>query len=291
MYLSFYGLKEEPFRLTPDPRFIHLALPHRTALLKLVTGIVGRKGVLVALGPVGTGKTTLLHATQHILEYKYGAGKLASAFLLNPTLGRNELLEYILDEFEISCTATSKPRRLLALHELLLATHRKGSTAVLIVDEAHLLSMELLEEIRLLTNIDSYGSKLLQVVLCGQPELATLLLKPELKALRQRIATVAQLRSLTAAETREYVLERLKAAGLQAAPPFTDEFYPALFRKTGGVPRLINLACDGALAAGFKAQASRVGPELLEAEGSVALNLQMIEAQLADGAVDAAESG
>lgn len=265
MSLAFYGLKEEPFRLTPDPRFMHLAQPHRDALLRLVEGVTSRKGLLLALGPVGTGKTTLLHALQHILEYKLGAARrLASAFLLNPTLSRDEFLEAVLDEFEVSCAFTSKPKRLLALHELLLSTHQRGGVALLMVDEAHLLSLELLEEVRLLTNMDSYGSKLLQVVLCGQSELAAQLLKPEMSAMRQRIAVVAQLRALHADEVRDYVSERFRAAGLLRPVPFTDAYFQSLYERTRGVPRLINLACDNALAFGFKESSKRIGPEALQ---------------------------
>lgn len=269
MYLSFYGLKEPPFRLTPDPRFMHLAQPHREALLKLVEGIATRKGVMVAIGPVGTGKTTVLHATQHILEYKFGPQRrLASAFLLNPTLSREEFLEAVLDEFEVSCNSTSKPKRLLALHELLLSTHQAGGVAVLMVDEAHLLSVQLVEEIRLLTNIDSYGGKLLQVVLCGQPELAALLLRPELRAMRQRIAAVARLRSLTEEETGEYVRERMTAAGLHVASPFSEAYLTRLHKMSGGVPRVINVLCDQALTTGFHKQLLQIGPEVLD-QGSI----------------------
>jgi general secretion pathway protein A len=280
MYLSFYALKEEPFRLTPDPRFMHLAVPHREALTKLVEGIASRKGVLIAVGPVGTGKTTILHATQHILEYKLGAQRcLASAFLLNPTMSREDFLEAVLDEFEVSCASGSKAKRLTALHEMLLRTHQRGGISVLIVDEAHLLSAELVEEVRLLTNMDSYGAKLLQVVLCGQPELAMLLLKPELKAMRQRIAVVAQLRPLTQEETRAYVLERLHAAGLRGPAPFEDGFFPALFEKSGGVPRVINVLCDNALASGYKAGKKDISADALQQNSSTP-ELETISAAL-----------
>jgi len=265
VYLSFYGLKEEPFRLTPDPRFLHLAEPHRTALMSLVNAILLRKGIAVVTGPVGTGKTTILHATLHLLSSRaVASGPNASAFLLNPTLSREELLEAILEEFEVSCPTPSKPRRLMALHHMLLDTQRRGGTAVLIVDEAHLLSPELLEEIRLLSNTDSYREKLLQIILCGQPELLPLLAQPELRALQQRVASRCHLRALSHPETRAYVAERLHAAGLKGASPFSGAALDAIFDCTQGNPRLINLVCDAALTMGWNQGAKQFTPEMIE---------------------------
>lgn len=141
MYLSFYQLKEPPFRLTPDPRFLHLAEPHRVVLTSLVEGVLLRKGIIVATGPIGTGKTTLLHAALQLLSGPAIAKSLiSSAFILNPVLTRDELLEAILEEFNITSTGPSKPRRLMALHQMLLETQYRGGTAVLIIDEAHLLT-------------------------------------------------------------------------------------------------------------------------------------------------------
>src|SRR5271165_3074289 len=208
MYTAFYNLKEQPFRLTPDPRFLHLAEPHRIALKVLLEGVLMRKGFLVMAGPVGTGKTTMLHAALHKLsERSVGTNRLATAFLVNPTLTREEFLEAVLDEFEIVCDSPSKPRRLAALHQMLLETQQRGSTAVLFVDEAHLLTPDLLEEIRLLSNADTYQEKLLQIVLCGQPELSALLDREELRALRQRIASSCVLRPLNLHEVRSYIAE------------------------------------------------------------------------------------
>src|SRR3970040_2456236 len=189
MYLQSFNLNEEPFRLTPDPRFLHLAEPHRDALRMLLQTVVMRKGFAVCAGPVGTGKTTLLHAAIHILTDRTLAKRpIGSAMIVHPLLSRNELLEALLEEFEVSCPAGNKQRQLLALQQMLLEVQGGGSTAVLVIDEAHLLSMDLLEEIRLLSNLDSYREKLLQVILCGQSELLSLLARPEMAALRQRIA-------------------------------------------------------------------------------------------------------
>lgn len=251
MYTKFYQLQEEPFRLTPDPKFLHLAEPHRIALGTLLDGIMARKGFLVLCGPIGTGKTTLMHAALHLLEDNPGLkDKLRTAFLVNPTLNREEFLEAVLDEFEVQCPSSSKPRRLAAFQEMLLATQRAGGTTVLIVDEAHLLTTELLEEIRLLSNTDTYQEKPLQVVLSGQPELQSHLNHPNVRALRQRIAANCHLRPLSLPETRVYVMERLHAAGLRGESPFGSTVLEKVFAFTGGVPRLINLLCDSALASG-----------------------------------------
>jgi general secretion pathway protein A len=275
MYTTFYGLKEEPFRLTPDPRFLHLADPHRTALKMLLQAVLQRKGFMVVAGPVGTGKTTLLHAALQILSEKSaGRGRLVSAFLVNPTLSRSELLEALLDEYEISCDATTKPRRLAAFHEMLFRTQQQGGTSVLFIDEAHLMSVELLEEIRLLGNTDSYQEKLLQIVLCGQPELITVLHRPELRALQQRIASTCQLRALSLPETRAYIAERLHAAGLRGQAPFANTAVESIHELSDGVPRLINLLCDGCLSLGFESQKKQIDRTIVDqAADDLGLNL------------------
>jgi general secretion pathway protein A len=265
MYTAFYQLKEEPFRLTPDPRFLHLADPHRTALKALLQGVLQRKGFIVVAGPVGTGKTTLLHTALQILtEKSEGRGRLVSAFLVNPTLTPAELLEAVLDEYEIPDTGASKPKRLAALHQMLFQTQQQGGTAVLLIDEAHLMTVELLEEIRLLGNTDTYQEKLLQIVLCGQPELFAVLQRPELQALQQRISSTCLLRPLNLPETRAYIAERLHAAGLRAAAPFTSAAVERIHNLTSGVPRLINLLCDACLTTGFELKRKQVDPQIVE---------------------------
>jgi general secretion pathway protein A len=282
MYTEFYHLREEPFRLTPDPRVLHLAEPHRTALSVLLEGILGRKGFLVLCGPIGTGKTTLMHAALHLLEENSTLkGKLKTAFLVNPTLSREEFLEAVLDEFEVPCSATSKPRRLAALHEMLLATQRGGGTAVLIVDEAHLLTAELLEEIRLLSNTDSYQEKLLQVVLSGQSEVHAHLHHPSMRALLQRIASTCQLRPLSVPETRVYVMERLHAGGLQGESPFPASVFQHIYKYAAGVPRLINLLCDSALAIACDHQKRYVDAAVVE-EAAAKLSLLPEQIQAAE---------
>ena len=271
MYLSYYGFKDEPFRLTPDPRYLHLSEPHQAALTAVLEGIFYRKGLVMLTGPIGTGKTTLVHAALQIIADR--KMPVRSALLFNPVLSRDEFLEMMLDEFEIHCSFTSKPRRLAALHQMLLDTQRTGGTAVLFIDEAHLLSSELLEEIRLLGNADSREGKLLQIVLSGQPELLTVMLRTELSALRQRIAARANLRPLSMPETKAYVAERLHAAGLQGNTPFPDGIVEAMYSFSGGVPRLINLVADGSLALAFRKEQNPISRETVD-EAVISLGLK-----------------
>ena len=270
MYLAYYQLKDEPFRLTPDPRYLHLAEPHRAGLTTLLEGIFYRKGLVMITGPIGTGKTTLVHAALQILYDRKMDVK--SALLFNPTLTRDEFLEMMLDEFEVDCPSTSKPKRLMALHQMLLETQRKGGTSVLFIDEAHLLSSELLEEIRLLGNADTHQEKMLQIVLSGQPELLTVMNRRELSALHQRIAARAHLRPLSQAETHVYITERLHAANLQGNSPFSLKAMDSIYQFTQGVPRLINLVCDACLTLGFKTQRKTIQPDLVQ-EVTVSLGM------------------
>jgi general secretion pathway protein A len=227
-----------------------------------------RKGFLVVAGPVGTGKTTLLHTALQILtEKSAGRGRVVSAFLVNPTLEPSELLEALLDEYEIPCTATTKPRRLAVFHQMLFQTQQQGGTSVLFIDEAHLMNVELLEEIRLLGNTDTYQEKLLQIVLCGQPELFTVLHRPELRALQQRIAGSCQLRPLSLPETRAYIAERLHAAGLRGPAPFTISAVERIHQISDGVPRLINLVCDGCLSLGFEMKQRQIDTSIVDQAG------------------------
>ncbi len=264
MYLAFYGLKQEPFQLSPDPRFLHLAEPHRNTLRALLEGVSGRKGLQISVGPIGTGKTTLLYCLQYILAQEASPARpLRSAFIVNPTLTHDELFETLLDELEISCTTASKPARMRALHELLLDSHKRNGAVVLIFDEAHLLTRALIEEVRLLLNLDNYPVNVLQVILCGQPELLPLLMSPQLTALKQRIAVVSRLRPLTLVESRAYIAERLHVAGWQGEGPFSTPALAEIYRISNGVPRLINLLCDRAMSIGFCRQAKKIGPDFV----------------------------
>jgi len=272
MYLTFFGFKDEPFRLTPDPRYLHLSEPHQAALTALLEGIFYRKGLIMLTGPIGTGKTTLVHTALQIISDR--KMPIKSALLFNPVLSRDEFLEMMLEEFEVRCTATSKPRRLAALHQMLMETQRMRGTAVLFVDEAHLLSPELLEEIRLLGNADTHDGKLLQIVLSGQPELVTIMQRKELSALQQRVAARANLRPLSLAETQTYVAERLQAAGLQQPSPFPVRTLERVHSFSGGVPRVINIIGDACLALGFRLQQNVIQPNIVD-EVAASMNLRL----------------
>jgi general secretion pathway protein A len=263
MYTEFYNLKEQPFRLTPNPRFLHLAAPHSVALSALLFNIVLRKGFATICGPVGCGKTTLIHTLLELLaQRRVSKTDCASALIVNPTLGRDEFFELLIDEFEIPCKSTSKAQRLLALEKMFRDVDRRDGTCVLFIDEAHLLSLELLEEIRLLSNVDTPKGKLLQVVLSGQPELSELLDQPATKALKQRIATRCHIRALSLQETRVYISERMGAAGLTGPSPFSSSSIETIHLYAQGIPRVINLMCDGCLTIGFEAQRSRIESDI-----------------------------
>jgi general secretion pathway protein A len=292
MYSAFYGLKQEPFRLSPDPRFLHLAEPHRNTLRALVEGVAGRKGLQVSVGPIGTGKTTLLYCLQRILANEAHPDRpVRSAFVMNPVLSRDELFEMLFDELEIACGGSSKPARLRALHELLLDSHSRNGAVVLIIDEAHLLTLALFEEVRLLLNLDNYHVNVLQVILCGQPELAPLLAKPELAALKQRVAVLSKLRPLSLVECRAYIAERLHVAGLPESP-FNTPALEAIYRLTHGVPRLINSLCDRALMVGFRRQSKKIAADFItEAADELSLaelDVDPLERALEKPAVSAA---
>jgi general secretion pathway protein A len=201
---------------------------------------------------------------------------IKSALLFNPTLSREEFMEVLMDEFEVECTSPSKPKRLMALHQMLLDTQRSGGTSVLFIDEAHLLSSELLEEIRLLGNADAHQEKLLQIVLSGQPELATMMNRRELSALKQRIASRAQLRPLSRPETQVYIAERLHAADLDGSNPFPARTMEVIYKWTQGVPRLVNLVCDACLVLGFKTQRRTIEPDIVE-DVAISLGLDQSE--------------
>ncbi len=231
----------------------------------MLIGILRQSGFLVMSGPVGSGKTTLLNTFLYLVSTrKTEYSKINSALVVNPLLTREELLEYILDEFEIPCQSTSKPRRLNALREFLLKQKAENALSVLIIDEAHLMTFELLEEIRLLSNLDTMEGKLLQIVLCGQPELHASLSRPELLALKQRIAVTAQLRPLSEAETKTYMEDRMRTAGLATASPFSLDAVQQIHRTSGGIPRLINLISDHSLLLAFTTGKRAIGTDIVK---------------------------
>ena len=259
MYELFYNLKERPFNLTPDPRFIYFTEKHCEALANLVYGIRERKGFIVLSGEVGTGKTTLIHALLDTLE-RTG---ILSAFIFNPILSGSEFFEYLLADLNLKYDGKSKSQALMKLNSLLLERYRTGQATVLIIDEAQNLSTEMLEEVRLLTNLETASEKLLQIVLVGQPELSLKLNSPELRQLKQRISLRCTLDPLTAAETTEYIRTRLDIAGLPNQQIFSEASIAEIYRFPGGFPRLVNSICDNALLAGYACDVQSVGTDII----------------------------
>jgi general secretion pathway protein A len=254
MYESFYGLEENPFNVTPNPEFIYLGEHHREALAQLLYGVREKKGFIVITGEVGTGKTTLVH---YLLEKMDGNGHTRTAFLFNPRLTVNDFIQYILKDLGVRVQGKTKGEYLHNLHRYLLNAYSKDERVVLIVDEAHSLDPELLEEIRLLSNLETSKSKLIQIVLIGQPELDRTLSRPEFRQLRQRINLRYYLPPLSEKETREYIEKRLRIAGAKESP-FTDKAIKEIYRRSGGIPRLINILCDNALLNGFALDQKKV---------------------------------
>jgi general secretion pathway protein A len=246
MYLAHFGLARAPFEMTPDPGFLYLSEPHREGLATLVYAVRERKGFVMLTGEVGTGKTTLLHALLARLD-----SECAAAFIFNPRLEPLDFFRLLFDEFGLESPGPSKADHLIALNRFLIARLERNLTTLLIVDEAQNLSADMLEEIRLLSNLETPRSKLLQILLVGQPELAEKLARPELRQLRQRIVLRHELRPFDEQETAEYVEERLRLAGHTGGGIFKGSAVRTLWELTGGVPRLVNVVCDSALLLGF----------------------------------------
>ena len=247
MYKRFFGLKENPFNVNPDPRFLFETRETQEALACLTYGIQRRRGFILISGEVGTGKTTLLNK---LLEQLRGE-RVKTAFIFNPRLSVEQFLHFMMADFGIACESPTKSQILIQLNQWLLERFRTGETAVLIVDEAQNLSLEVLEEIRLLTNLETSTEKLLQIVLSGQPELDLLLKKPALRQLRQRITLRCRTGPLTPEDTRGYILERLRIAGARGDLIFSQEAIEGVVRYSAGIPRVINLLCEHALITSF----------------------------------------
>jgi general secretion pathway protein A len=259
VYLSFYRLKEHPFNLTPDPRFLFLTAGHREALAQLQYGVEQGKGFIVLTGEVGTGKTTLLQALLEKLD-----PTTAVAYVYNSTLPFDGLLEYALEDLGVSARGTTHAQRLFALNEFLIERRRKGANTVLIIDEAQNLSPETLEQVRLLSNFETPTAKLLQILLVGQPELMKKLQLPELRQLRQRIGLRCVIGPLTQDETREYIRTRLHIAGAPDLHLFTDEAIRRIASYAGGIPRVVNLVCDHCLLIGYADQEHRIDRRIVD---------------------------
>jgi putative secretion ATPase (PEP-CTERM system associated) len=260
MYQKFFGLRDSPFNVNPDPRFIFQTKQIREALAVLAYGIQNRKGFILLTGEVGTGKTTLLN---RLLDWLHGQ-RVSTAFIFNSQLNVSHLFEFIMTDFEISCKSREKSTMLLRLNQWLLERYRAGETAVLVVDEAQNLSLPVLEEIRLLTNLETSTDKLLQIVLTGQPELEEKLKLPQLRQLRQRITLRCHTAPLTLQETFGYVAERLRIAGANDEPIFSPEAVQTVHLYSRGIPRVVNLLCDHALINAYVERLRPVSSQLVE---------------------------
>jgi general secretion pathway protein A len=260
MYEKSFGLKANPFCINPDPRYAFMTPTVREALAGMTYGIQTRKGIVVLTGEVGTGKTTLLNMLMQWLRRQ----RAATAFVFNTQLTVNDLLDYVMADFGIHCEARSKGALLMQLNRWLLERHDAGEPVVLVVDEAQNLSSALLEEIRLLTNMETCTEKLLQIVLSGQPELEAKLQDPLLRQLRQRIALHCRTSRLSLQETRSYITQRLSIAGANGKEYFSPEAIERVYNSAGGIPRLINVLCNNALISAFVENRLPVLPHVID---------------------------
>jgi general secretion pathway protein A len=256
MYEAFYGLSEKPFSLTPNPKFVFQSEQYRTAEEALVYGLGQKEGFMLVTGAPGTGKTTLCRDLLEKLDPK----RFRVALLFNPFLNGVEMLQALLSEFGLGDANTDSRKELLdRLNTYLLQQLANGRTCIAIFDEAQHLSIEFLEQIRVLSNLETDREKLIQIVLVGQPELLALIRTPLMAQLDQRVSVRCTLTHLSRDETSRYIHHRLNVAGAQGSVPFTESAIRLIHSATGGVPRLINLTCDRALLAGFSEQSRSIG--------------------------------
>ncbi|MCM8761505.1 MAG: XrtA-associated ATPase [Candidatus Omnitrophica bacterium] len=242
MYREFFGLKEKPFNITSDPNFLYLSRVHREAFSHLLYGIKERKGFLEITGEVGAGKTTLCRALLSKLDKN-----TKSAFIFNSTLPEMQLLQAILEDYGLVVEGRSKVSLLKQLNRFLIEELTKGNNVILIIDEAQNLKPSILEEIRMLSNLETDKEKLFQIILVGQPELKNKLNSPGLRQLRQRIAVRFHITALAKDEVGEYIYHRLNVAGSSGQIVFAPDAVECIHRFSGGIPRLINMVCDKAM--------------------------------------------
>src|ERR1700761_365498 len=261
---DFFGLRENPFSLTPNPRYIHRPRHAHEPPGRITRGILDRKGLILLTGDVGTGKTTLLYTALHLLDGNPAVQhKIKTAVIVHPTLTREEFLESVLDEFDVPCSTQRRQARLEALLKALLDVRRKGGLAVLVIDEAQMLTAELLKEIRSLLELQTTHEKLLQIILCGHPSI-----EAKIDALNQEGAPLEVVRCtampLTQDETRDYVPHRMRIAGARSDSVFLQESVQRVHERSGGIPRLVNLLCAQGLSVAASRQTVRVTPRMIE---------------------------
>src|SRR5262249_14091265 len=260
MYNAYFGFSESPFSLSPDPAFFYRSEQHEEALANLVYGVQARKGFIVLTGEVGTGKTTMLECLRDFLEAHY----IEFAFLFNSRLNVEQFFEMIAYDLNLRCERTSKTEVLFALNQVLVEQAQAGRTVVLIVDEAHNLDWDVLEEIRLLGNLENRGGKLLQIILAGQPELDRKLDAPNLRQLKQRVVLRCSLEPFTLRDAVEYMEMRLERAGMPNQTVFSEELMSEVHLRSQGIPRLINAVCDNLLLTAFALEQKSCTPEILD---------------------------
>lgn len=261
MYKEFFGLRANPFNVNPDPRYLFLTRHTEEALACLTYGIQSRKGFVLLTGEVGTGKTTLINKLLEWLRLQ----QVATAFIFNSRMNVPQFLDYMMADFGIPVDSKSKSQILQRLYNWLLDRYRAGETAVLIVDEAQNLTDEVLEEIRMLTNLETFTEKLLQIVLVGQPELETKLKQPQLRQLRQRLTLRAKTHPLTMEETKAYVLQRLRIAGSDGRQIFDPDALVSIHKYSLGIPRVVNLLCEHCLVSAFVDQKPTITAQVVDA--------------------------
>jgi general secretion pathway protein A len=273
MYKSFFGLKENPFNVNPDPRYLFMTKQMEEALSGLVYGIQTRKGFVTLTGEVGTGKTTLIN---RLLNWLHKV-QTKTAFLFNSRMNTTQFFDFVLAEFGISCETHTKSQQLMQLNQWLLDRFRVGQTAVLIIDEAQNLSLPVLEEVRLLTNLETSTEKLLQIVLSGQPELDEKLKLPELRQLRQRIMLRCRTSPLNKEQTHDYIAERLRIAGATGELIFGPKAIETIHMYSMGIPRVINLLCEHSLINAYVEQQRPISAKIVE---EVAHEFQLGEVEM-----------
>jgi general secretion pathway protein A len=260
IYNAYFGLAQNPFNISPDPDFLYRSPQHEEALANLIYGVRSRKGFIVLSGEVGTGKTTMLECLRDYLDSQ----RIEFAFVFNSRLTPDQFFEMMAYDFDLQCDRKSKTDVLFALHQLLMRQAERGRTCVLIVDEAHNLDWEVLEEIRLLGNLENRQGKLLQVILAGQPEMDRKLDAPNLRQLKQRIVLRCSLNPLTLEETAAYIETRLARAGMPHQSIFPPELIQEIHHRSYGIPRLVNLICDNLLVTAFAMEQRVATFEMLE---------------------------